>query len=233
MTKEKQPEIKLPKHVAIIMDGNRRWAKKRGLPAFEGHRRGAAAFEKLIEKAGDMGIKCLSAWAFSTENWNRSKDEIDALFSLLNEMLSKYAKRCEKEKVRFVHIGRKDRIPSNLKNAIEKLEEDTKAFEKSTLVLAIDYGGHDELIRTFEKIKKNGLEFTPENIEKNLDTAEIPQIDYIIRTGGETRLSGFMSWQSAYAELYFTDTHFPAFTPEKFEEAINEFSRRERRFGGN
>ena len=233
MTKEKQPELKLPKHVAIIMDGNRRWAKKRGLPAFEGHRKGAMAFEKLIEKAGDMGIKCLSAWAFSTENWNRSKEEIDALFSLLNEMLSKYAKRCEKEKVRFVHIGRKDRIPSNLKNAIEKLEEDTKTFEKSILVLAIDYGGHDELIRTVEKIKKKGLEITPENIEKNLDTAEIPQIDYIIRTGGETRLSGFMSWQSAYAELYFTDTHFPAFSPKKFEEAINEFSQRERRFGGN
>ena len=233
MTKEKQPELKLPKHVAIIMDGNRRWAKKRGLPAFEGHRKGAMAFEKLIEKAGDMGIKCLSAWAFSTENWNRSKEEIDALFSLLNEMLSKYAKRCEKEKVRFVHIGRKDRIPSNLKNAIEKLEEDTKTFEKSILVLAIDYGGHDDLIRTVEKIKKKGLEITPENIEKNLDTAEIPQIDYIIRTGGETRLSGFMSWQSAYAELYFTDTHFPAFSPKKFEEAINEFSQRERRFGGN
>jgi len=233
MTKKEQLEIKLPKHVAIIMDGNRRWAKKRGLPAFEGHRRGAATFEKLIEKAGDMGIKCLSAWAFSTENWNRSKEEISALFSLIEEMLSKYSKRCEKEKVRFVHIGRKDRIPPNLRNAIQKLENDTKEFVKSTLVLAIDYGGHDELMRTVEKISNKGLKITSENIESNLDTAELPQIDYIIRTGGETRLSGFMSWQSAYAELYFTDTHFPAFNPKKFEEAINEFSRRERRFGGN
>ena len=233
MTSEKNQKENLPKHVAIIMDGNRRWAKKRGLPAFEGHRRGAAAFEKLIEKAGDLGIKCLSAWAFSTENWNRSKEEIDALFSLLNEMLSKYGKRCEKEKVRFVHIGRKGRIPSKLRDAISRLEEKTCKFTNTTLVLAIDYGGHDEIIRSIEKINKKGLKITPENIEKNLDTADLPQIDFIIRTGGETRLSGFMSWQSAYAELYFTDTHFPAFSPKKFEEAIMEFSRRERRFGGN
>jgi undecaprenyl diphosphate synthase len=234
MKKPKTSKItNLPKHVAIIMDGNRRWAKKRGLPAFEGHRRGSLAFEKLIEKAGDMGIKCLSAWAFSTENWKRSKEEVSALFSLIEQMLSKYAVRCQKEKVRFVHIGRKDRIPSNLKNAIEKLEEDTKEFVKATIVLAIDYGGHDEILRTVDKISKSGKDITSENIEKNLDTAKLPQIDYIIRTGGEKRLSGFMSWQCAYAELFFTDTYFPAFTPKKFEEAIEEFSNRVRRFGGN
>lgn len=233
MTIENQPKEVIPQHVAIIMDGNRRWAKEKGLPAFEGHRKGADAFEKLIEKAKDLGIKCLSTWAFSTENWKRSKEEVDALFSLIESALEKYGNRCIKEKVRFLHIGRKDRIPAKLRNAIEKLEKKTEEFTNSTLVLAIDYGGHDEIIRTIEKLNNKGLEITPENIESNLDTANLPQIDYIIRTGGETRLSGFMSWQSAYAELYFTDTYFPAFSPEKFEEAIKEFSNRERRFGGN
>lgn len=223
----------LPKHVAIIMDGNRRWARAKGLPAFEGHRQGSIAFEKLVGKARKMGIKCLSTWAFSTENWKRSKEEVTMLFKLIESMARRYEDKCGKEKVRFVHLGRKDRIPTTLRDLILKAEKETKKFTDFTIALAIDYGGHDELIRTLDRIKKKGSKITPENIEKNLDTADIPQIDYIIRTGGEKRLSGFMSWQCAYAELYFTDTHFPAFTPNKFEDAIKEFSRRERRFGGN
>lgn len=233
MKKEKLSKNILPKHVAIIMDGNRRWAKERELPAFEGHRQGSIAFEKLGEKARDLGIKCISTWAFSTENWKRSKEEIKMLFNLIEEMAKKYESKCEEEKVRFVHLGRKDRIPATLRDLLIKVEKETKKFTDFTIAMAIDYGGHDELIRTIDKIQKKGSKITPENIEKNLDTAGIPQIDYIIRTGGEKRLSGFMSWQCAYAELYFTDTHFPAFTPKKFEKAINEFSRRERRFGGN
>ncbi len=223
----------LPQHIAIIMDGNRRWAKERGLPAFEGHRQGAIAFEKLVNKARDIGIKCISAWAFSTENWKRSKEEVSALFNIIEDMARKYIDKCGKEKVRFVHIGRKDRIPESLRKLITKAEEDTKQFTDFIITLAIDYGGHDELLRTFEKIKKENKEITSEEIENNLDTVVLPQIDYIIRTGGEKRLSGFMLWQCAYAELYFTDTYFPAFTPKKFEEAIEEFTRRERRFGGN
>lgn len=233
MKKDASKKYLLPKHVAIIMDGNRRWAKKRGLPAFEGHRKGADAFEKLVGKARNMGIKCISTWAFSTENWKRSKGEVKKLFELIEKMARKYEDRCGKEKVRFVHLGRRDRIPTTLRDLILKAEEETKDFTDFTLVLAIDYGGHNELIRAIDKLTKDGKKITPENIEKNLDTAELPQIDYIIRTGGEKRLSGFMSWQCAYAELYFTDTFFPAFTPKKFEEAIAEFSRRERRFGGN
>jgi len=223
----------LPQHIATIMDGNRRWAKERGLPAFEGHRQGAIAFEKLVNKARDIGIKCISAWAFSTENWKRSKEEVSALFNIIEDMARKYIDKCGKEKVRFVHIGRKDRIPESLRKLITKAEEDTKQFTDFIITLAIDYGGHDELLRTFEKIKKENKEITSEEIENNLDTVVLPQIDYIIRTGGEKRLSGFMLWQCAYAELYFTDTYFPAFTPKKFEEAIEEFTRRERRFGGN
>ncbi len=232
--KDKSSEIpNLPKHVAIIMDGNRRWAKERGLPAFEGHRRGSLAFEKLVGKAREMGIECLSTWAFSTENWKRSKEEVDKLFEIIEGMAKKYMDKCGKEKVRFVHIGRKDRIPTTLRDLIIKAEEDTKQFTDFNIVLAIDYGGHDELLRTIGKIVKKKEKVTEEAISKNLDTAELPQIDYIIRTGGEKRLSGFMSWQCAYAELFFTDTYFPAFTPKKFEEAIKEFSRRVRRFGGN
>lgn len=233
MAKNKTSETIVPQHVAIIMDGNRRWAKERGFPSFEGHRKGAEAFEKLIQKANDMGIKCLSTWAFSTENWKRSEDEVTKLFSLIEESIKKWGEKCKKENVRFVHLGRKDRIPESLKKVIQKMEKETEKFTKASVVMAIDYGGHDELIRSIEKILKKGKKITPENIEKNLDTTDLPQIDYIIRTGGEKRLSGFMSWQSAYAELYFTDTYFPAFTPKKFQDAINEFSRRERRFGGN
>ncbi|HQK41774.1 MAG TPA: polyprenyl diphosphate synthase, partial [bacterium] len=180
-----------------------------------------------------MGIRCLSTWAFSTENWKRSKEEVDKLFSIIEKMAKKYIDRCGEENMRFVHIGRKDRIPEALRNMIIKAEEETKKFTDFYIVLAIDYGGHDELLRAMKKMKEENLEITPENVEKSLDTAGLPQIDYIIRTGGEKRLSGFMSWQCAYAELYFTDTYFPAFTPKKFEEAIREFSRRQRRFGGD
>jgi len=232
--KNQRPQIEnLPQHVAIIMDGNRRWARQRGLPAFEGHARGAITFEKLVGKAKKMGIRCLSTWAFSTENWKRSKEEVDKLFSIIEKMAKKYIDRCGEENMRFVHIGRKDRIPETLRNMIIKAEEETKKFTDFYIVLAIDYGGHDELLRAMKKMKEEKLEITPENVEKSLDTAGLPQIDYIIRTGGEKRLSGFMSWQCAYAELYFTDTYFPAFTPKKFEEAIREFSRRQRRFGGD
>ena len=232
--KNQKPQIEnLPQHVAVIMDGNRRWARQRGLPAFEGHAQGAITFEKLVGKAKKMGIRCLSTWAFSTENWKRSKEEVDKLFSIIENMAKKYIDRCGEENMRFVHIGRKDRIPEALRNMIIKAEEETKKFTDFYIVLAIDYGGHDELLRAMKKMKEENLEITPENVEKSLDTAGLPQIDYIIRTGGEKRLSGFMSWQCAYAELYFTDTYFPAFTPKKFEEAIREFSRRQRRFGGD
>jgi undecaprenyl diphosphate synthase len=232
--KKQEPQTEnLPKHVAIIMDGNRRWARQRGLPPFQGHAQGAITFEKLVGKARKMGIKCLSTWAFSTENWKRSKEEVDKLFSIIEGMAKKYIDRCGEENIRFVHIGRKDRIPETLRNMIIKAEEETKKFTDFYVVLAIDYGGHDELLRAMKKMKEEKLEITAENVEKNLDTAGLPQIDYIIRTGGEKRLSGFMSWQCAYAELYFTDIYFPAFTPKKFEEAIKEFTKRQRRFGGD
>ncbi|MFZ2664221.1 MAG: polyprenyl diphosphate synthase [Patescibacteria group bacterium] len=223
----------IPKHVAIIMDGNRRWAREKGFPSLEGHRKGADNFEKLAEKAKELGVLCFTGWAFSTENWKRSKQEVKYLFSLIEELAGRYKKKCQEKKTKFIHIGRKDRIPERTKAVIEDVEDSTKDFNDFTVAMGIDYGGHDEMLRVMEKIKEKGEEITPENIEKNLDTASLPQIDLIIRTGGEKRLSGFMSWQCAYAELYFTDTYFPDFGPKQLEEAIRDFSQRERRFGGN
>jgi len=223
----------LPKHIALIVDGNRRWAKERGLPGISGHKAGAENINKLVKTAKEMGIKCISAWVFSTENWKRSKEEVKYLFELMGDTVQDYRNKFLEEKSRFVHIGRKDRIPGKLRDSIINLEEQTKNFDDFTVCLAIDYGGHDELVRTINHLKDSGIEINEENIEKNLDTAKLPKIDLIIRTGGEVRLSGFMSWQCAYAELFFTKTHFPDFSPEELKKAVEDFSHRERRFGGD
>ncbi len=223
----------LPKHIALIVDGNRRWAKERGLSGISGHKAGAENINKLVKTAKEMGIKCISAWVFSTENWKRSKEEVKYLFELMGDTVQDYRNKFLEEKSRFVHIGRKDRIPDKLRDRIINLEEQTKNFDDFTMCLAIDYGGHDELVRTVNHLKDSGIEINEENIEKNLDTATLPKIDLIIRTGGEVRLSGFMSWQCAYAELFFTKTHFPDFSPEELKKAVEDFSHRERRFGGD
>ncbi len=223
----------IPQHIAIIPDGNRRWAKDKGLPAVEGHRKSAQNFEDILMKAKELGIKCVSAWSFSTENWKRSEEEIGFLFDLLRSMFKRYKKRFLEEEVRFVHLGRKDRVPKDVKDIIEDLEESTKNNSKLTIALGLDYGGHDELVRAVKKLLSKGLEVTEENIEKCLDTAGLPPLDLIIRTSGEKRLSGFMSWQNAYAELYFYDKHFPDFGPEELEKAIKDYAQRNRRFGGD
>lgn len=222
-----------PKHVALIVDGNRRWAKEKGFPTFEGHRKGIDALEKVLDTARGLGVRCVTAWVFSTENWARTEDEVKYLFGLFRSSLNKYRDKCLKEKIRFVHIGRKDRIEPDIIKALENLENDTIDFTEYTFALAMDYGGHDELIRTISKISEKGLPLTEENIENNLDTAGLPKIDFIIRTSGEQRLSGFMSWQSAYAELYFPNVYFPDFTPEEFKKALDNYAKRDRRFGGD
>jgi len=228
-----QSKMRIPNHIAIIMDGNRRWAKERGLPSVEGHRKGSDTFEKIAEKAKELGVKCLTVWAFSTENWKRSEEEKKYLFSLIRQFAKKHKEKSQREKIRFVHLGRKDRLPKDIVKLIQDTEDSTKNYTDFTLAVGIDYGGQDEILRTIEKIVKNKQKITFENIEKNLDTTSLPQIDLLIRTGGEKRLSGFTSWQCAYAELYFTDTYFPDFGPKQLEKAIEDFSQRERRFGGD
>lgn len=223
----------IPQHVAIIPDGNRRWAKERGLPAFEGHRRGAENFEHLINKSRDLGVKCFTGWAFSTENWKRTEEENNFLFNLSRDFTKKYKQKFLDEKTRFVHLGRKDRLPNDIVQTLTDMEEETKEYLGFTVAIAMDYGGHDELLRAITKINALKFEITKENIEANLDTHKLPMPDLIIRTGGEQRLSGFMLWQSEYAEFYFPKMYFPDFGPSELELAIKDYSNRERRFGGD
>lgn len=227
-------EIKyIPNHVAFIVDGNRRWAKSKGLPSLEGHRRGIGNLEKIFDVCKELGIKYATAWVFSTENWTRSKDEVTYLFNLFREHVEKYREKFVKEQTRFVHLGRKDRMSADIVEKITSLEEETKNFTERTVCIAMDYGGHDEIIRAVNKLIDDGKEVTDENISNYLDTANIPNPDLIIRTSGELRLSGFMSWQSAYSEYYFPKVPFPDFTREEFLIALQDFSKRDRRFGGD
>ena len=220
-------------HIAIIPDGNRRWAKENGAPTLEGHRRGAENFERLLNATRDLGIKYFTSWAFSTENWKRTEEENSYLFNLAREFTKRYKKKFLEEQVKFVHLGRKDRIPADITKILGEMEEETKHFTGFTTTIGMDYGGHDELLRALDKITKAGLPITSENIEANLDTKELPHPDLIIRTSGEQRLSGFMSWQNEYSEFYFPKVYFPDFGPEELKKAVEDFNGRNRRFGGN
>jgi len=226
----------LPKHIAIIPDGNRRWAKEKGLPTIEGHRKGAEAILKLVKKGKELGIPIGTIWAFSTENWQRSKKEVIGLMKLFKYFIDKYTSSIVKDEIRFIHIGRKDRLPKDLLQKINQLEKKTNKFNKHYLVLALDYGGRDEIVRAIKKAaesKTNLKELNEKNFIKFLDTKDLPYPypDLIIRTSGETRTSGFMIWQAAYSELFFSPKYLPDFTPEDFELIVKEFSKRQRRFG--
>lgn len=227
----------LPTHIALIPDGNRRWARERGLPTLEGHRRGLEAANKTIEQAWKMGIRCVTLWGFSTENWDRSKEEIDYLMNLFTINVDSNLKSAKKNNARIIHLGRKDRIPEKLRIKILHAEEETKNFTEKYLSIGLDYGGRDELVRAIQAIIAD-KSFDSENvdastIEKYLDTHDLPQQhpDLIIRTGGEQRMSGFMSWQSGYSEMMFVKKFLPDFTTEDFEQCIAEYQSRQRRFG--
>ncbi len=229
-------EMKVPVHIAILADGNRRWAKERGLPTFEGHRRGAENVKQLSKRAKALGVKIITFWVFSTENWKRTVKETGYLMSLFDTFIDRERKEAIQEKTRIIHMGRKDRIPEGLRKKIIQAEEETKHFSDYYFVVALDYGGRDEIIRAVQKIANNQLSITnlqETDINKYLDTKDLPQPepDIIIRTSGEARLSGFMSWQSAYSEYYFSPLMFPDFGPAKLEEAIKEYGERKRRFG--
>ena len=227
---------KNPIHVSIIPDGNRRWAKEKGLAASMGHEK---AFDRdnllsIVNEAKSLGIKYLSLWAFSTENWNRDSLEVNILFKLFSTWLSNSKKDLQERKIRFVHLGRKDRLPKEILEKLAQLEEETKHYVDFTIIVCLDYGGRDELIRAANKMLNSGVEKVDENSFKQyLDTKDIPDPDLIIRTSGEQRLSGFMPFQSAYAELYFTSVYFPDFDSLELRKAVEEFQRRNRRFGGN
>ena len=247
------PGTKVPNHTAIIPDGNRRWARERGLPAFEGHRRGAETATKIARAARDFGIHTLTIWGFSTENWSRSQTEINYLMKIFEDLVDKNLKEAQEKGVKIIHLGRKERLPRSLAQLLAQAEKSTRNNSKYVFNIAIDYGGQDELLRAFEKALKEieTGKITLEKLRKEvgkyqnkypyyyfkhyLDTGDqpYPYPDLIIRTSGEQRLSGFLLFQAAYSELYFEPCHFPDFTPEKLKEAILEYSKRNRRFGGN
>lgn len=226
---------KMPVHVVIIPDGNRRWARARGLKPWEGHYK-SGSYDNLISlfrEAKRLGVKYLSIWAFSTENWKRDKKEVDILLNLTLKRIMDFSKEIHNEKIRFRHIGRKDRIPVKLVRELEKLEKETAGYNESNVQLLLDYGGRDEIIRAVNKLIKNGKEVGESEFSEALDTFDIPDVDLIIRTSGEKRLSGLMPFQGVYSELYFIDKHFPEFTAEDLRIAVEDFSNRKRNFGGN
>ncbi|MBI3619654.1 di-trans,poly-cis-decaprenylcistransferase [Candidatus Roizmanbacteria bacterium] len=222
-----------PLHVAIIPDGNRRWAKHHGLPAFEGHRRGFNRALEIVKKSRELGIRTLTFWAFSTENWKRDKTEVENLMRLFYTMINRFFKEARKNEIRIIHIGRKDRISARLRSRIADIENKTKGFSRYYLVLALDYGGHDEILRAVHQIRKIDGQVDEKNFNSFLDTKALPHPnpDLIIRTSNEMRLSGFMSWQSAYAEFLFSKKLFPDFSPDDLTACIKEYQKRKRRFG--
>jgi undecaprenyl diphosphate synthase len=224
-----------PACLGLIMDGNRRWAKAAGLPAFEGHRRGYEKLMDLLAWCKEAGVRHVAVYAFSTENWRRTEDEVGYLMQLFRHVIFKEAERFKKENGRVKFVGQKERFPEDIREGMEKMERDTSAGEYN-LYVCISYGGRAEILSTIQKLAK---EKTPKEIEAmteedfgtHLWTAEMPEPDIIIRTGGEKRLSNFLTWQSVYSELFFTDTLWPEFSKEEFTNILEEYARRERRRG--
>lgn len=226
----------IPNHIAIIPDGNRRWAREHRLPTLEGHRNGFETGVEIARYIRNLGVHTLTIWAFSTENWNRKKEEVSYLMRLYEKMLDKFLKEALKDNVRIIHLGRKDRIPKSLLKKIENVEQETRDNTKYILNIALDYGGRDEIIRAVSKmydLRFKINELSQQELEKFLDTSEqpYPNPDLIIRTSGEMRTSGLMIWQAAYAEYIFFDKHFPDLKPSDINKAISEFAKRQRRFG--
>jgi undecaprenyl diphosphate synthase len=224
----------LPKHIAIIPDGNRRWAKAHNLPVFEGHRRGAETTIKIARKVREMGVSTLTFWAFSTENWSRDKDEVKGIFGL-QHMVKKYIEEANRDNVRITHLGRKDRLPNDLLKTLQEAEQKTKDNTDHYLNIALDYGGRDEVLRAIQKMQmiNQTMELTEASFGSFLDTGHLPHPDpdIIIRTSGEQRTSGLMIWQAAYAEYFFLEKYYPDLTPEDIEKVVEEFVQRQRRFG--
>lgn len=239
MGQEQSKETNLPLHVAIIMDGNRRWARQRGLPEIEGHREGARKIKPIVEKALEFGVKHLTFWAFSTENWKRSQAFLGAIMTVFREFLLKRDLFEElKSKGGQVHIfGDLLKFPPDIQDKLnERLVNNRPIEKKIDINFALNYGGREEILRAIRNIlkeKRQPEEITPELFSSYLYTAGQPNVDFIIRTGGEMRLSGYLPWQAVYAELYFTETFWPDFSPQDLAVALDDFTRRERRFGGD
>lgn len=234
---DKQAAECLPVHLGIIMDGNGRWAKKRGMPRTFGHKAGAEAMRKILRECREIGIRYVTCYAFSTENWKRPKSEVDVLMRLFDEYLDEAHERFDKS--RLIFLGDKSPFSSSLREKMIRLEEETADIEGFTIFLAMNYGGRDEIVRAAGILAQRAAsgELSPDDIDEEMLSRELytypaPDCDLIIRTSGEQRLSNFLLWQGAYSELYFTDTLWPDFDTKALHKALEEYSRRTRRFGG-
>ena len=232
-------ECKVPRHVAIILDGNGRWANKRGLPRSMGHREGCKAVEQIVEDAARLGIGYLTVYAFSTENWKRSDEEVGTLMQLVRYYMKRLLKVATRNNVRVLMIGERSRFAPDIIEGIGRLEGDTKDNTGLTFTIAVNYGSRDEMVRAVRRMMEDCRDgkLSPEEVDEAavsayLDTRQIPDPDLLIRTSGEQRMSNFLLWQSAYTELYFTDVLWPDFDKEELIKAIEQYNKRERRFGG-
>jgi len=239
MFKSKKQNLNIPKHIAIILDGNGRWARKRGMPRTFGHQRGVENIRKVAIAAGDFGIKALSVYAFSTENWKRPKDEVNFLMKLPGEFEKKFKDEFKKHDIKVMFSGRKTHLSKENLDILERITENTKDRKGLILNICFDYGSQTEITEAVKEIAlavKNG-EIQPKNItvdsiSNRLYTKDLPQLDLLIRPSGEIRLSNFLLWQAAYAELYFCKTYWPAFSKKSLEKALVDYTKRNRRFGG-
>ncbi|MCR4806183.1 MAG: isoprenyl transferase [Lachnospiraceae bacterium] len=230
--------MKVPRHVAIILDGNGRWAKQKGMPRNYGHVQGAKNVEEMCEIAYNRGIEYLTVYAFSTENWTRPDDEVEALMGLLRNYLKTCIKRAQKNNMSVRVIGDKTRLAPDIREIIARLEDATKDCSGLHFQVALNYGSRDEMVRAMNRILSDIKEgrtegpVTEEIFDSYLDTAGLPAPDLLIRTSGEQRLSNFLLWQLAYSEFYFTDVHWPDFSAQELEKAIEAYNKRDRRYGG-
>ncbi len=223
---------KIPSHVGFIMDGNGRWAKQRNKPRNFGHKKGADRVEEIVSASFSYGVKCVSLYAFSTENWSRPKEEVDKILEILSKFLNKYLKTLLKNQIKLVVSGDLSRLPLDLQKSIKERIEITSSFEDRILNIAINYGSKQEITQAVNALLKSGkTEIAESDIENNLYTKGLPDVDLVVRTSGEQRLSNFFLWQCAYAEFYFTDVMWPDFNESELLKAFNWFNDRDRRFG--
>lgn len=224
-------EKKVPRHIGFIMDGNGRWAKLRGKSRSYGHKKGADVIEEVVSACFDEGVEAVSLYAFSTENWSRPKEEIDTIFDLLEKFLRRYENKLVNERIRLIISGDLSEISEKLRNRSISVMKNTERFVGKTLNIAINYGGRAEIVRAAKLLSETGEPITEENLAGRLYTTGLPDIDLVVRTSGESRLSNFFLWQCAYAELYFTDVLWPDFKTEELKKALEWFAGRKRRFG--
>ena len=237
MTKENR--MRVPNHIAIILDGNGRWAKKRGMPRSYGHVKGCENLENICEVAKELGVKYLTVYAFSTENWKRSKEEVDGLMKLFRSYLKKCIKLADKNKMRVRVIGEVSAFDQDIQESIARLEQYSQKYDEIYFQIALNYGSRDEMVRGMRRLAQDAIDgkIRPEDITEQsfgnyLDTAGIPDPDLMIRTSGELRLSNFLLWQMAYTEFYFTDVAWPDFNKAELVKAIEKYNQRDRRYGG-